>query len=151
MKPEHSKYDTKELELPDTTFSRNIDNRVFQGIILQCLSTIEGISLVGPNFIDNIFGRTGPEGVIAEQDSQGVNIQIEVNIAYGSVIPAKAEEIQTKVVEEITNLTGLHVSSIHIAFKNILPPEQLKKDDEPAKEVPDEEPRTYEEDYNEDF
>ncbi|MFT5318718.1 MAG: hypothetical protein ACI8RA_001986, partial [Chlamydiales bacterium] len=38
--------DTKELEVPDTVFVRDIENRVFQAIILQGLSKIEGISLL---------------------------------------------------------------------------------------------------------
>lgn len=132
MKNELKKFDTKEFDFPETTFSRHIDNRVFQGIILQCLAGIEGIALVGGNFIDSILGRSGPDslkGIVAEQDSktQGVNIKIEVNICYGTVIPQKAEQIQTEVVQAITELTGLHVSSIHVSFKNIIPYEEMKK------------------------
>jgi uncharacterized alkaline shock family protein YloU len=123
--------DTKELELPETLFSRDIENKVFQGIILHTLEGIEGISLVGGNFIDNIFGRSGPEGIkgiAANQDSKNssVNIRIEVNVCYGISIPDKAEEIQTKVAEEITILTGLHVASIHTVFKNVISCEQMK-------------------------
>lgn len=123
-----NKVDTKEFELPETLFVSDIDTRVFQGIVLQCLSEIEGITLVEGNFFDSFLGRTGPivNGIHSEQDShkQSVNIKIEVNIAYGMPIPAKAEEIQTKVAEEITKLTGLRVASIHVVFKNIIPPSQ---------------------------
>lgn len=119
------KVDTKEFELPETLFISDIDTRVFQGIVLQCLSQIDGIALVEGNFIDNILGRAGPEisGIHSEQDSRNhsVSIKIEVNIAFGLSIPLKAEEIQNKVVEEITRLTGLRVSSIHVLFKNIIP------------------------------
>lgn len=129
---EPKKIDTKEFEIPETTFSRDIENKVFQGIILQCLADIEGISLLEGNFIDNILGRSGPEsikGISAEQDSkrQSVDIKLEVNICYGIPIPQKAEEIQVKVSEEITRLTGLHVSSVHVIFKNVIPYEQMKK------------------------
>ena len=132
MKVDVKKVDTKEFELPETVFIRDIDNKVFQGIILQCLSTIEGISLVEGNFIDNILDRGGPEGIkgiVAEQDnkSQSVDIRVEVNVCYGCSIPEKAEEIQTKVAEEITRLTGLHVATIHTVFKNVIPYEQMKK------------------------
>lgn len=119
------KVDTKEFELPETTFIRDIDTRVFQGIILQCLSQIEGISPVEGNFIDSILGRSSTEvsnGIHSEQDSssQSVSIKIEVNIYYGISIPEKSEEIQSKVVEEITRLTGLRVSSVHIVFRNLI-------------------------------
>ena len=125
------KVDTKEFELPETLFVRDIENRVFQGIVLQCLSEIEGIGLVQGNLIDSIFNRGNTEstsGITAEQDNkhQSVSIKVEVNISYGVSIPEKAEEIQSKIAEEITKLTGLHVASVHVVFKNVLPIEQLQ-------------------------
>ncbi|MBA3957499.1 MAG: Asp23/Gls24 family envelope stress response protein [Parachlamydiaceae bacterium] len=124
--------DTKEFELPDTMFVSHIDAKVFQGIALQCLSQIDGIALVEGGFMSSFFGRNGPEvgcGVHSEQDSRNhsVSIKIEVNIQYGLSIPEKAEEIQTKVVEEITRLTGLHVSSVYVAFRSIIPTDQAEQ------------------------
>lgn len=132
MNDKSIKIDPNEFELPETTFSHDVENKVFQGIILQCLAHIEGISLVEGNIIDSILGRSGPEsikGITAEQDShsQSVKVRIEINICYGNSIPDKAEEIQAKIAEEITRLTGLHISSVHIVFKNVIPYEQLKK------------------------
>lgn len=131
--PHHRQVDTKEFELPETLYIRDIDTKVFQGIVLQTLSHIDGIQLVEGNFIDSIFGRGGPEvgaaSIKSEQDTKNysVNIKIEVNVAYGVPIPEKAEEIQSKVVEEVTRLTGLRVSSVHIVFKNIILAEELNK------------------------
>lgn len=133
-KPSLSKrVDTQEFELPETLYVSDIDAKVFQGIVLQCLSKIEGVTLTDGGFIASILGRKGPEvgasGIQSQQDTKNhsVSIKIEINIAYGLSIPAKAEEIQSKVVEEITSFTGLRVSSIHIIFKNIILPEQNKK------------------------
>lgn len=131
-KVDKTKVDTKEFELPETLFVRDIENRVFQGIVLQCLSKVDGIALIEGSFIDNILGRRyleGVKGILVEQDnkSHSVGIKIEVNICYGYSIPAKAEEIQTLCAEEITKLTGLHVSSVHVVFKNVVLVEQLKK------------------------
>lgn len=119
---------TKELELPETLYVRDIENRVFQGIVLQCLAKIKGISLIEGNLIDSLLNLGASEtvkGIYADQNSssQSVDIKIEVNICYGEIIPDKAEEIQTKVSEEITKFTGLHVSSIHVVFKNVIAPE----------------------------
>lgn len=123
--------DTKEFELPDTVFIRDIENKVFQSIILQCLSEIPGISLIEGNFIDHLLGRSseGAKGIYAEQDPKkhSVNIKVEVNVAYGIEIPEKAEEIQTAITQQITELTGLHVASVHVVFKNVVSEEQLKK------------------------
>lgn len=122
---EIKKVDTKEFELPETLFIRDIDNKVFQGIVLECLSQIEGVALVENTFIDNIFGRStfdGLRAIQAEQDNKNhsVGIKLEVNIFYGVPIPEKADEIQTKIAEKITLLTGLHVSAVHVVFKNIM-------------------------------
>ena len=98
---------------------------------MQSLAQIEGISLVEGNFIDHILGRSseGVKGIIAEQDdkNQSINIKVEVNIVFGTNIPSKAEEIQTKITEEVTKLTGLHVASVHVVFKNVISPEQASK------------------------
>lgn len=116
--------DTNEFELPETLFIQDIDDSVFQGIALQRLSEIEGISLIEGNFLDHLLGRESQEGVIGihtEQDSQHqcISVQIELNIEYGVSIPKKAEEIQTKLSHTITSLTGLHVSEVHVVFRNI--------------------------------
>lgn len=126
------KVDTKEFELPETLFIRDIDNSVFQGIVLECINQIEGVTLIESSFIDSIFGRSasdGVRGIQAEQDNKNhsVGIKLEVNILYGLPIPDKAEEIQTKIAEEITRMTGLHVSYVHVVFKNIVTADQLKK------------------------
>lgn len=132
LKIDKKKVDTKEFEIPETTFIRDIENKVFQSIVLQCLSQVEGISLVEGNFIDYLLGRSaveGVKGIFAEQDSKNrtVNIKVEVNIFYGIPIPEKAEEIQLKIAEEITKLTGLHVASVHVIFKNMIPADQAAK------------------------
>lgn len=124
------KVDTKEFELPETEYIRDIDNRVFQGIILQTLAKIPGISLLEGNFIDHILGRSeGVKGIHTEQDpnSCSISAKVEVAIAYGVSIPEKAEEIQTKVVQELVRMTGLRVSQVHVVFKELIPQESNKK------------------------
>jgi len=133
------RFDTKELELPETLFVRDIENRVFQAIVLQCLAKIDGIGLVEGSFIDSILGRSPTDsvkGVFAEQDSKNrsVSIKVEIKVRYGILIPKKAEEIQAKVAEEVTKLTGLHVSCVHVVFKNILH-ESIRNKQQPVLEV----------------
>ena len=69
--------DPKELDLPETVYVRDIENRVFQGIVLQCLAKINGVSLLEGNLIDNILGRgslEGIKGIHAEQDEKNHSI-----------------------------------------------------------------------------
>lgn len=133
IKVDVKKVDTKEFELPETLFVRDIENKVFQGIVLQCLAQIDGVTLVEGNLIDSLLGRSGIDssikGITAEQDNKthSVNIRVEVNICYGFSIPEKAEEIQLKITEDVTRLTGLHVACVHVVFKNVISLEQAER------------------------
>lgn len=123
-KTEQTRIDSKEFQLPETTFVHDVDNRVFQGIILQTLSKIQGIGLLEGNFIDHMLGREeGVKGLHAEQDlkNRSLKVKIEVNIAYGVSIPQKGEEIQSQVAEDLTKFTGLHVSEVHVVFRSLIP------------------------------
>lgn len=133
---ENKRFDSKEFEIPETLFVRDIENRVFQNIVAQCLSKISDIALTEGGFIDNILGRGGVEsvsGVQTEQDNanQSLRIRIEINIGYGVSIPEKADEIQTKVTEEVTKLTGLHVACVHVVFKDLISATQPKRGSTP--------------------
>ncbi len=124
--------DAREVELPETVYIRDIETRVFQTICLQTLANIDGIGLLGGNLIDALLGREldRVKGIYVEQDGKkhSVTIRVEVNIAYGLSIPEKAEEIQSKLAEAISDLTGLHVASIHIIFKNVIFPATAKEE-----------------------
>ena len=94
MLDQFDEIDSKEIDLPDTVFIRDIESRVFQAITIKCLSSIEGISLIEGTLIDNLFGREGLErvkGVYVEQDSKShsVNLKIELNVAYGISIDGR--------------------------------------------------------------
>lgn len=116
-----------EYEYPETLFVRDIDNKVFQHLVVGVLSAIGGVSLSEGNLIDNILHIANPDGisgVLVTQDSKNhsVAVRVDVNVAYGISIPEKAEEIQARVSEEITRYTGLHVSQVHVVVKDIILP-----------------------------
>lgn len=116
--------DTKELELPETVFIRDIETKVFQSIVVQSLSQIEGVETLEGNLFDDLLGSglDGIKGIHVDQDqkSHSVNVRLEINVAYGIVIPDKAEEIQNKILQDISNLTGLHLGTVHVVFKNLI-------------------------------
>lgn len=124
--------DTKEFELPETVFIHDIESRLFQSITLQCLMEIEGVALIEGNIIDNLLGRDSADrlkGISVEQDqkTRSVKIKVEINVAYGTSIPAKAEEVQSLIAARISALTGLHVACVHVVFKNIIPIKSAEK------------------------
>ena len=113
-----------EKNTPETTFSYDIDNRVFQSITVKCLLGIEGITFIEGNLIDHLLGRESTErikGVTVEQDpnTHAVNVKIELNIMFGLPIQTKAGEIQKKLTESIESLTGALVSGVHVVFRNV--------------------------------
>lgn len=125
MNEKFKNIDTKELQLPDTVVSRDIENKVFQAMVFQSLSKVDGIALVSKGLIDSLLGRDSQENfstINIEQDQKmhSVAVIVEVNIKYGFSIPEKAEEIQLKIIEDISKLTGLHVKSVHVIFKNLI-------------------------------
>lgn len=122
--------DTKEFELPETVFIRDIESRVFQALAMQCLAKIEGIAPLEGTLFDSLLGRDSADaakGIHVEQDqkSHSVNVKVEVNVAYGISIPDKAEEIQARLAQEISRLTGLHVGCVHVVFKNLISSQDL--------------------------
>ena len=126
--------DKKEVELPDTVFIRDIETRVFQAICLQTIAQIDGIGLLEGNLIDTLLGRDMEriKGIYVTQDQKqhSVDVRVEINIHYGISIPEKAEEIQSKLAEQISLWTGVHVASVHVIFKNLVLPHMEEKKEE---------------------
>jgi uncharacterized alkaline shock family protein YloU len=103
-------------------FEQEIDDKVFQSIVLKCLSKIQGISLIEGNILDQLF--KGPKqdrgkGITLTREDTNLRVKIEVNVDYGVYIPDKAKEIQEKVSKDLTKYTGLKVLLVHVIFKNI--------------------------------
>ncbi|NGX57770.1 MAG: hypothetical protein K940chlam3_00664 [Chlamydiae bacterium] len=129
--------DSKEFELPETVFVRDIEDQVFKTIVLNCLTKIEGVSLDGGGFFDHLFGRETVDGlkgvyVIQRDDSPSVSLKVEVKIQYGYSIPQKTDEVQAKIAQEITEYTGLHVSEVHVVVKKVYAPPEESPEPEPV-------------------
>lgn len=120
----------EEKEIQKTIFLTDIETKVFQAIAFQTLKEISSIELIEGSIFDSLLG--GEEGermkgihVECDETHPVVNIKIEVNILYGVCIPEKSLEIEEKVKEKITHLTGFHVGLIHVTFKNMIFPKSL--------------------------
>lgn len=104
----------------------DIESRVFQSLVVRCLSKIDGVGLLEGNLVDALLGRDASDrvkGISVEQEekSKSLHVKIEINVRYGIHLPKKAEEVQGKVAEEISLFSGLHVASVHVVFKNLIP------------------------------
>jgi uncharacterized alkaline shock family protein YloU len=114
--------DVKEVELPTTEFIFDIETKVLQSFCYQVIKKTEGVYPVEGGIIDNLLGHEHLKGIHVSQDSKAhaVLIKIEVGVEYGMSLPQVAEELQSKIVEEISEFTGLHVGSCHVIFKNLI-------------------------------
>lgn len=135
MENQFNHLDRSEIHFPETVFVHDIDSRVFQAIALQCILRTEGLAPLEANLLDSFLGRDGSDrfkGVYVEQNDkqQSVDVTVEVNVAYGIHIPEKSAEIQERIAHEITQLTGLHVGSVHVIFKNLFHPKPQEKSGE---------------------
>ena len=117
--------DTKELEAAETVYIRDIENRVFQTIVLQTLSKIEGINLLEGNFLDSILKKTTQDylkGIQAEQNSKNNMLHINkekllvvdglsdfIVVDSGDVLlilPRKKEQDVKKILNEVRQNKG---------------------------------------------
>ncbi len=133
MNKNEAKLDERELQFPETVYVRDIENRVFQALVVKAIEHVDGVYPIEGNLIGNLLNMGQNEnfkGIHIEQDSKNhsVSVKVELNIGYGIAIPEKALEVQSKISEEIMRLTGLHVASVHVVFKNII---SVKKAQQP--------------------
>lgn len=143
----------KDPELPETIFSSDIEDKVYQGIVVNTLSSIQGIHLIEGSFFQALIGKTDKvKGIHIEQEplQHSVKIQIEVNVQFGVSLPEKAEEIQVKVAQEVTKMTSVHVAEVHVMFRDLIPEEVMKEPSTPTSTLENLE-RSLKKDLNEDF
>lgn len=127
------KVDKEEMQFPDTKCITDMEPKVFQGIVIQCISKIKGVSLLGgKNLMDNLLSRDSDKvkgiHIDLEDKKRSLSIKVELNIEYGMSIPEKAQEVQAKIIEAIVDFTKLHVSNVHVVFKNVVSCGLNKKD-----------------------
>lgn len=122
------KLKNQEPQCPDTCYEREMGIKAFRTIVLKTLLEIEGVYFLEENIVDSILGREGVEGVrgieIEVDPKQPIlSVNIRICLASGLVIPQKVEEIQTKVVEDLTADTGLHVARVLVVVEDVKLPE----------------------------
>ena len=74
---EAKRMDTKEFELPETVYVRDIETSVFQGIVLECLSKISGIAPIEGTLLLGIQMRPEILGYIAKTSCPFVEFAIK--------------------------------------------------------------------------
>jgi len=120
------KLDEREIQLPETIYSHDIENGVFQSIVENCIASISGVTLVEGHTNGSFFKKKTPEKQssisIEQHNNHSISVKINLSIEYGLSIPNKSEEVQEAIVKTIIAHTGLHVSHVHIVFTRLSSP-----------------------------
>jgi uncharacterized alkaline shock family protein YloU len=115
----------EEQNADEVVFVQDVENKVFQAIVVKTLMKIEGVRLLEEgSLIDDLLGREGQsriKGVYIEQDlkSHSVAIKIELELAYGLSLKRVAKSVQHAIVKDIQEFSGFNISSVHLVFKHL--------------------------------
>ena len=115
--------------LPGATFSNGgeigeikIYSGVVSSIVKRALSEIPGVSrLSGSSVVDNLAEWIGSRkiqdrSIMVRLSGDTVEIELSVNLYYGSQLPVVAAEIQDKVSTMVHSITGLNVMPVNVTI-----------------------------------
>ena len=113
----------------------SISSEVVASIAETVISEIEGVySLAGSNskneivkFFQNV-SSSGNKGIEVEIGETECTLDLYVVAKYGQKLPALAGEIQRKVVDAITDMTGLKVQEVNVFIQKIVKGEEKSKE-----------------------
>lgn len=122
----------EEPQYPETYYEREVGQKAFRTMVLKTLLGIDEVYFLEEDIVDSFLGREGVEGVRGLEvelieNEPALCVKIQVCLGSGCSIPAKVEEIQTKVVQDLTQQTGLHVSRIQVTVEDIRLPDGFLK------------------------
>ena len=106
-----------------------VHESVIAAIIRKAACSVDGvIRLAGNTLVDNIAEFVGSKKVMdraisIEMGDNSVKIEIRIILAYGCKVPEVAANVQTAVIEEISNITGMQVPQIDIIVMDLEDPE----------------------------
>ena len=124
----------------DVVYIQDVDNKVFQAIVVKTLMKIDGVRLLEEgSLIDDLLGRESQsriKGVLIEQDlkQHSVSIKIELELAYGLSLKVMAKKVQESIVKDVQEFTGFTIASVHLVFKHLYE-DKPTVDDESLQEI----------------
>lgn len=84
---------------------------------------VEGVSKLTGNISKELVAKLGKKnlanGVKVEIAEGNVNVDLSLEIEYGTSIKKVSEEVQEKVKQAIENMTGLHVHVVNVVVSGI--------------------------------
>jgi uncharacterized alkaline shock family protein YloU len=102
-----------------------IHENVISTIVRKATLETEGVSrLAGSSFVDNIAEIVGSRkmsdrSIAINLEDDKVDIEVKVNILFGFRVPDVAAAIQSAIIEEVENTTGMSVTSVNVVIQEI--------------------------------
>ena len=103
----------------------HIHENVIASAVRKAVDNIDGVArLAGSTIVNNIAeligNKTiGDRAITVHIDGSNVAIEVKVNLVYGVNVPSVASNIQTKIVEEVENITGMTVTSVNVIIQEL--------------------------------
>ena len=86
---------------------------------------MDGVSrLAGSSFVDNIAEIVGSRkisdrAIAIKLDEDKVEIELKINMKFGYKVPEVASEVQTVIIEQVENVTGMNVVGVNVVVQEI--------------------------------
>jgi uncharacterized alkaline shock family protein YloU len=101
-----------------------IHENVIIAIVRKVSASASGvIRLAGGSLFDNIADLVGSgkyeRACKVKVDGNSVEIEVGLNIAYGSHVPSLAAKIQSAIIEEVEKLTNLRVKNVNVVIHEL--------------------------------
>ena len=102
-----------------------IHENVVVSIVREATLSVDGVvRLAGNSLVNNIAEIVGSRkmtdrSIKVNLDGPEVDIQVEIDIAYGSHIPTVASGVQAKIMEDVQNVTGMTVKKVDVIIQEL--------------------------------
>lgn len=110
-----------------------ISEEIVSMIAARAALRIPGVSRLNGEFTDNltkkILGKENiARGIALSRDSEGLSIDIYLNVEFGTRIPDLAWEVQSSVKGTVESVTGLSVKMVNIHVQGVNLPKGLSQE-----------------------
>lgn len=102
-----------------------IHENVIVSVVRAATCSVDGVvRLAGNSIVDNIADIVGSRkisdrSIKVNLEGPRVEIEVEIIIAYDTHIPTVASGVQTKIIEDVENITGMAVSKVDVIIQGL--------------------------------
>jgi len=102
-----------------------IHENVISSLVRKAALSVDGVSrLSGSSFVDNIAEIVGSRkihdrSISISIDGDKVGVEIKINIKFGFKVPDLAAAVQSAVIRQVEDVTGMTVVSVNVIIQEI--------------------------------